>query len=196
MRRTFATILGADLSDADDPLIAGITRSGNSFVGDTLFLGDPYRKEFLALFAATLPKSRSEARAVEAFFDGLAYRVTILVHQEINPQDLSLVRRVAALETPAHVAVRIEPATNAFRAGVASLVGVDTYLAPKPAPRAARVDVSYFGRGDLIERAPALDPRLGGEDVGSRLDIVLDSMQIGVHSTIGLDTLLGSRPSS
>jgi len=168
MRRTFATILGADLSDADDPLIAGIARSGNSFVGDTLFLGDPYRKEFLALFADTLPKSRSEARAVEAFFDGLAYRVTILVHQEINPQDLSLVRRVAALETPAHVAVRIEPATNAFRAGVSSLVGVDTYLAPKPAPRTARVNVSYFGRGDLIERAPALDPRLGGEDMVSR----------------------------
>jgi phage tail-like protein len=168
LRRTFATILGADLSDANDPLTAGISRSGNSFVGDTLFLGDPYRKEFLALFADTLPKTLSEARAVEAFFDRLAYRMTILVHREINPQDLGLVRRVAALETPAHVAVRIERATNQFRAGVASLVGVDTYLAPKPVPKTARVDISYFGRGDLIERAPSLDPRLGGEDLADR----------------------------
>ena len=145
-------------------LVSGIARSGNSFVGDTLFLGDEHRKEFLALFGATLPKTRSEANAVAAFFDQLAYRVTILVHQEITPQDLGLVRRVAALETPAHVQVRVEAASNQFRAGVASLVGVDSYLVPKPAPRTARVDVSYIGRGDLIERAPALDPRLGGED--------------------------------
>jgi phage tail-like protein len=164
LRRTFATILGADLDDENDPLLQGITRSGNSFVGDTLFLGDEHRKEFLALFAATLPKSKSEANAVAAFFDQLAYRVTILVHQEINPQDLGLVRRVAALETPAHVAVRVEAATNEFRAGVASLVGVDSYLVPKPPPRTATLDVSYIGRGDLIERAPSLDPRLGGED--------------------------------
>jgi phage tail-like protein len=163
LRRTFATILGADLSDEDDPLTAGISRSGNSFVGDTLFLGDPHRKEFLALFGAGLPKTRSEARAVAAFFDQLAYRVTILVHQEINPQDLGLVRRVAALETPAHVAVTVEPASNELRAGVASLLGVDTYLAPKPVPSTARIGVSYIGGGDLIERAPALDPRLGGE---------------------------------
>lgn len=163
LRRTFATILGADLSDEDDPLTAGISRSGNSFVGDTLFLGDPHRKEFLALFGAALPKTRLEALAVQSFFDQLANRVTILVHQEITPQNLGLVRRVAALETPAHVAVTVEAASNEFRAGVASLLGVDTYLTPKPVPGTARVDVSYIGRGDLIGRAPALDPRLGGE---------------------------------
>ena len=163
LRRTFATILGADLADEEDPLLGGIARSGNSFVGDTLFLGDPERKEFLALFGATLAKSASEERVVQNFFDDLANRVTILVHQEIEPQDLGLVRRVAGLETPAHVAVRVEVATNSFRAGVASLVGVDTYLAPKPKPQPARIDVSYFGGGDLIDRAPSLDPRLGGE---------------------------------
>jgi phage tail-like protein len=168
LRRTFATILGADLADEDDPLLGGIARSGNSFVGDTLFLGDPLRQEFLALFAATLPESTSEEQAVARFFDQLANRVTILVHQEIHSQDLGLVRRVARLETPAHVAVRIATATAAFRAGAASLVGVDTYLAPEPPPRTATIGVSYIGRGDLIERAPALDPRLGGEDRASR----------------------------
>ncbi|NJN84071.1 MAG: phage tail protein [Caldilineaceae bacterium] len=91
LRRTFATILGADLAAEEDPLLAGLSVSGNSFVGDTLFiadLSDAGRKEFLALFAADLPKSDAEEQAVVRFLDRLAYRVTLLVHQEVNPQDL------------------------------------------------------------------------------------------------------------
>jgi phage tail-like protein len=174
LRRTFATILGANLDDDTDPLLAGITRSGNSFVGDTLFIGDTgnqgeaVHQEFLALFNAAVQTNQTETDTVNDFFDDFANRLTILVHQEIEPQDLGLVRRVARLETPAHVAVRIERASNSFRAAVTSLVGVDTYLAPKPTPRNARIDVSYFGGGDLIGREPALDPRLGGEDRAGR----------------------------
>src|SRR5262249_10275669 len=97
LRRTFATIIGANLADQDDPLLAGLAVSGNSFVGDTLFLGDEHRKEFLALFSADLPKSAQEAAAVDAFFDQFANRVTVLVHQEIAPQDIGLVRRVVNL---------------------------------------------------------------------------------------------------
>ena len=83
-----ATILGTNLDDPDDPLLAGLSQSGNSFVGDTLFLGDELNKEFLALFGADLPKTQAEEAAIEAFFDGLAYRITVLVHQDVSAQDL------------------------------------------------------------------------------------------------------------
>jgi phage tail-like protein len=165
LRRTFSTILGADLSDANDPLVEGLASSGNSFVGETLFLGDELNPEFLALYRDNLPKTRSERAAVESFYDGLANRVTVLVHQEINPTDLGLVRRVVQMETPAHVSTAVKTATNEFLTGVSSLIGVDTYLAKKPGPRTVRMDVSYLGSGDLIQREPALDPRLDGEDI-------------------------------
>lgn len=170
MRRTFATILGANLADQEDPLLAGLEASGNSFVGDTLFLGDDHRKEFLALFADALSSDPAtkvqEQAAVNAFYDCFAYRVTVLVHQEFNPQDLKLIRRVVNLETPAHVQARVVTASQSFLAGIASLVGVDTYLAPKLPRQQARVDVSYLGR-DYIEGFASLDPRLSGSALPS-----------------------------
>ena len=160
LRRTFATILGADLADEDDPLLAGLAVSGNSYVGDTLFLGDENKKEFLALFSADLPKTHTEEAIVQALFDGLAYRVTVLVHQEFEPQDMGLIRRVVELETPAHVIARVETASWPFLVGVASLVGVDTYLAEKPKPEPVRVGRSQIGLRDLIQCPASLDPRL------------------------------------
>jgi phage tail-like protein len=162
LRRTFVTILGADLADEEDPLLAGLAVSGNSYVGDTLFLGDETRKEFLALFAADLPKSLSEQAAIDALFDGLAYRVTVLVHQEVAPQDLGLIRRVVELETPAHVLARVLTASRPFVVGMAALVGVDTYLGPPLARRRVEVGRSRVGVRDVLEHLPSLDPRLEG----------------------------------
>ena len=78
--------MGADLADTTNPLTAGLSVSGNSFVGDTLVLGDETQREFLALFQADLPLEDAQDRAaVAAFFDRLAYRVTVYVHSDVTP---------------------------------------------------------------------------------------------------------------
>jgi phage tail-like protein len=161
LRRTFATILGADLADEQDPLLAGVVRSGNSFVGDTLFLGDEHRNEFLALFSPELPDSAGE-QAIRNFFEQLAHRVTVLVHRDALQDELPLIRRIMGLETPAHIVARILPASDSFIVGVAALVGVDSYLGRKPQPRPASINRSLIGVRDRVMRLPALDPRLEG----------------------------------
>ncbi|OLE51723.1 MAG: hypothetical protein AUG51_21635 [Acidobacteria bacterium 13_1_20CM_3_53_8] len=171
LRRTFATILGADLADEDDPLLGGLVTSGNSFVGDTLFLGDEEKKAFLALFSADLLVTADEEKAIEELFESLAHRVTILVHQDVEQQDLGLVRRVVDMETPAHVIAEVVTATDAFIVGVASLIGVDTYLnrprSPEPVRIGMRDEASQVGVKDFLLHPPSLDPRLeaGGYDV-------------------------------
>ncbi|MFL5496206.1 MAG: phage tail protein [Gemmatimonadales bacterium] len=162
LRRTFATILGADFADEGDPLLAGFAVSGNSYVGDTLFLGDELRRELLALFAAE-DLSAQESAEVRAFFDRLASRVTVLVHSAREPRALGLIERVVELEAPAHIAARVVPARHPFLVGIAALVGADTFLGPAPVARAVRVGESAIGVEDFIQRAPSLDPRLGGE---------------------------------
>lgn len=163
LRRTFATILGADLADETDPLLAGLAVSGNSYVGDSLILGDETRQEFLAIYRADLEISEMEAEAIAAFFDRLAYRVTVFVHQDVEPQDLGLIQRVVDLETPAHVLSRVVTASYPLMVGIASLIGVDTYLSQKPKPQPVKLGQSQIGIRDLILRPPSLDPRLEAE---------------------------------
>lgn len=160
LRRTFATILGVDLADESDPLLGGLVNSGNSYVGDTLFLGDEHKKEFLALFQDDMPTTREEDAAIDAIFERLAHRVTILVHQSVSPQSLGLIRRIAQIEAPAHVETRVVEARYAFMVGIASLVGVDSYLAPQAPPTAVRVDRTQLGGRDFLRRTPSLDFRL------------------------------------
>jgi len=161
LRRILATLLGVDLADEDDPLLPGLQVSGNSVVGDTLFVGDRERSELAALFDAGQLGAAGEAAARE--FDArLAHRATVLVRQQFEPQDLALLRRVTQLEAPAHVDVRVVSATWPLLVGIASLVGVDTYLGPPRLPRTVRVERSALGGGDFLIGAAALDPRLAG----------------------------------
>lgn len=172
LRRTLATILGADLADENDPLTLGITQSGNSLVGDSLFLGDENAKTFLALFRNLLPdpeatsyeaqRQRDEREAaIHALFDGLAHRTTILVHESLDADELRRVRRLAADTAPAHVAVSVVAARHSFLVAVASLVGADTYLRAAQKPDAVRVGISQVGYIDTLQGMGTLDAQLG-----------------------------------
>lgn len=167
LRRTFASIIGADLDDEDDPLTAGVSISGNSFIGDSLFIGDENNKEFLALFSADLAVDTSEQNAIDLLFERLAHRITILVHEEVEPQDIGLIKRITAQETPAHVEFRVLSASNRFLVGMAALVGVDSYLANKIPPGSARIGKSTLGKYDFIKGPGALDSRLQGFGAGT-----------------------------
>ncbi len=161
LRRLMATLIGVDLADERDPLLPGLHRSGNSVVGDTLIVGDAERTELLALFRRELADGADEAEndTVLDFLGQLAHRATVLVHNEVEPQDLGLIRRIAELESPAHVQVRVLAASWPLLVGIASLVGVDTYLGPPRPPRPARVGRSALGMGDRVPQSASLDPR-------------------------------------
>lgn len=192
LRRTFASIIGADLDDEDDPLTAGASISGNAYVGDTLFIGDENNKEFLALFSADLVVDASEQQLIEQLFDDLAYRVTILLHQEIEPQDLGLIRQIAQQEAPAHIEYRVLSVSHKFLVGMASLVGVDTYLAKRKPPSDARIGKSYLGKNDFVNGPAALDSRLQGLGSGSPINEQLKPMAFapGVSTEFGEDIRL------
>ena len=162
LRRSWATILGADLADEDDPLTLGLVRSGNSFVGDTLFLGDETRREFMALFGADLPQSQADKNAVDAFFERLAFRTLVLVRDGAATHDLARLQAIASAEAPAHVEVSVLPASRPLIVGAASLVGVDTFLVDKPAFPKVRIDRTRIGLGDQIAGDGRLDARSDG----------------------------------
>jgi phage tail-like protein len=161
LRRLLATLLGVDRTEENDPLLPGLYQSGNSIVGDTLVLAEAERAELLALFRSEVATGAENAAVIE-FLGRLAHRATVLVHQSVSPQDLGLIRRIAELESPAHVEVGVATATWPLLVGIASLVGVDTYLGPPQRPRPARVDVSSLGMGDFVLGPIALDPRMSG----------------------------------
>ena len=159
LRHIFATILGANLSLQDDPLLPGYSGSSNSIVGDTLFLGDPMDKEFLALFADAI-QTPAEQQQVQSFYDQLAHRMTIFVHDQVETVDLKLVQMLVEQEKPAHVMATVIRAKQPLMVGLASLLGVNTYLAPEAPRGAATLNVSQIGRYDVITHVPSLDPRL------------------------------------
>jgi hypothetical protein len=149
----------------DDPLLPGLIASGNSFVGDTLILGDEtVEREFLAAFLPealeeTVGPRRADA-LIESFHARTAHRATVLVHEGLDAARVRLIEAIAEEEAPAHVDVKVIAAGLPLLAGIASLVGVDTYLREPPEVRIARIDISRIGRGDVIEGGAAFDWRL------------------------------------
>jgi len=161
LRRTFATILGADLADEDDPLTLGLAASGNSFVGDTLILGDAARREILAAFSAEI-QTGAERAAVLAFYERLAHRALVLVRRATRTADVARLARIARAAAPAHVEITVLEASRPLIVGAASLVGVDTFLLDGPPVQRVRVDRSRLGTGDLVMGEGRLDARAEG----------------------------------
>ncbi|MDF2235419.1 phage tail protein [Albimonas sp. CAU 1670] len=160
LRRTFATILGADLSDRDNPLTLGGEPSGNSIVGDTLILGERRARRLLNALTATTPRGR---RQVEAFLDRLAHRALVLVRESASTRDLERLEEVARAAAPAHVEIEVMRADRPLRVAVASLVGIDTYLAAPQGPRPARLDRrTHLADGDQVWGFGRLDARAEG----------------------------------
>ena len=160
LRRTFATLLGVHLVQEDDPLLPGLHHSGNSVVGDTLILGDEWRREFLALFAADFDANWWESWVIERFFDRFAHRVTVLVQKEAGPDVFAIAKRVAEREAPTHLELTVAQASHPLVVGLWSLVGVDTYLGHKPTLGPVRVDRSTIGERHVLRTPATLDHRL------------------------------------
>jgi phage tail-like protein len=162
LRRTLATILGADLADEDDPLTRGVAVSGNSYLGRTFHLGEGEQREFLALFRPAAIEATAEARQVAELLDSFANRATVLVHREVDEDRLRLIRRLAQEESPAHVETAVLLAGRPLIVALSSLLGVDSYLraqAPRPG---AQVQSSRLG-GAFLRDAASLDPRVEGD---------------------------------
>lgn len=162
LRRTFATILGADLADESDPLTLGMATSGNSFVGDTLILGEEARDELLALYRPEIDQSSADAAAVAAFYDKLAHRVLVLVRDVTDPAEMTRLGDVVAAEIPAHVEPQIFQAHAPLIVGAASLVGIDTFLAEVAPFERVRLGVSSLANGDYVAGSGMLDRRADG----------------------------------
>ncbi len=162
LRRTFATILGADLADENDPLTLGMAVSGNSFVGDTLILGDAARDELLALYRPEIDAAQGDTEAVERFFARLAWRILVLVRGVEDEAEFRRLEDIVAEEIPAHVEAQVLHARGPLIVGAASLLGLDTYLAEPPPVRRARIDRSRLGSGEVVAGSGRLDDRADG----------------------------------
>jgi hypothetical protein len=162
LRRTFATILGADLIDEEDPLTLGLSASGNSFVGDTLILGDEARDELLSLFRDEIDRGRRDTAAVEQFYARLAHRVLVLVRGVNDPAEIKRLRAVVEAQIPAHVEPQVHQARTPLIVGAASLVGIDSYLADAEPFERVRLGHTIVGEGDFVAGSGRLDRRADG----------------------------------
>lgn len=169
LRRTFATILGADLSDETNPLTPWAAQSGNSHLGQSFVLGEKDQKAFFALFRPDLlddPLTGEEERQaaldqMAEFFDGHAHRVTVLIHNRLEPVKRDLVARTLERELPAHVVGEIREGPGTLVLALSSMLGVETRFGSARDPQPFTLNAAQIGQAYLTDAA-ALDPRFEG----------------------------------
>jgi phage tail-like protein len=167
LRRTWATLLGIDTTVPDHPLLpGGLARGTQSFLGDSLLLGEPpadgrLHAGMLALLPAAA-RSAAETQDVRRFWAELAWRVMVLVHDGLPEGAAARIEREAARVCPAHVRLTVHPVDQSFLVGVRALVGVQTRFGPRPPLDPVRLDDTRLGEGDHLLRPPSLDPGFEG----------------------------------
>lgn len=162
LRRTLSTLLGVQLANPADPLLPGMSQSGNSVVGDSLILGEEDRAELLAHFSADLSASAEERQGLASFYRKLAHRVLVLVRRneaDAPTGDDARIANAARAAAPAHVAVDMVPMSAPFIAGVASLIGIDSFLSEPLAPQTMQVGSGRLTRNDRLWGRGSLDRR-------------------------------------
>ncbi|MDB5706045.1 MAG: phage tail protein [Sphingomonas bacterium] len=162
LRRTFATILGADLADEEDPLTLGMQQSGNSFVCDTLILGDTARAELLSLYRGEIDAARSDTQAVQQFYARLAHRVLVLVRGVGDRNEMARLQDIVDAAIPAHVEATLHQAKRPLIVGAASLIGIDSWLDEPEKFEVVRIGRSIVGEGDFVAGSGGLDQRADG----------------------------------
>ena len=157
LRRTMATILGRHMDDAQHPLTLGTGQSGNSIIGDSLILSDMDAREFLALFAPELA-TEQENKAVDAFFEHYAHRLSVLLHGTARAQRNG-VNDLLKQQAPAHLQWRIIETEHPFILGTSPLLNVDTYLESRPEPEPVILNQTLIGKEGLLRNPVAFSPR-------------------------------------
>ncbi|ARU26576.1 hypothetical protein [Cellvibrio sp. PSBB006] len=157
LRRTLATIIGIDLDDNDHPLTLGTGQSGNSIVGESLILTDETSQEFLALFAPELAETSEQQEEVASFFDRYAYRLSIVLHGDAQPQR-KMIEQFLVQQIPAHMEWKIIESDLPFVLGLSPLLGIDTYLQHAIPWREVILDDTWLGREGIMRNHAALSP--------------------------------------
>ena len=111
LRRTFATILGADLADEEDPLTLGLADFGQQLRRRH---PDPRRRGARRAARALPPPrstdSRGDSAAVEQFYARLAHRVLVLVRGVDEAAEMTRAsREIVERPIPAHVEPQVLP---------------------------------------------------------------------------------------
>ena len=168
LRRTMGTILGRQLADPEDPLLPGRPPSGNSVVGDSLILGEKDRAALLSYFSNSVTAIGQDRAALADFYRALAHTVLIMVRRDESGSTLPTQRilEAAQVAAPAHVQADVLPMSAPFIAGVASLIGIDSFLANDVEPGVVTVGEegsatpgTALGRNDRLVGSGSLDQR-------------------------------------
>lgn len=159
MRRTLATILGRTFDTRFDPLTRGRGLTANSDLGPGFFLGAEDEQRLFALFGQDLNQQALTETEAAGVFDGSALRLTVLVHDETNPERLALLQRVIRREVPAHVLADLRAAPGSLILGLTALLGVETRTAAPPPVSSLQLGQSRIGQGRL-HGTPSIDQRI------------------------------------